>query len=177
MGVPSCHYYINLGREEKMGWCSLPISGWERVWGVLAESGIVDELGDDGFPEESGDVDAGESFEVFELGDGLQGELVAFVGWVLGVDDAFVDWVWDVGPGDVVFHAVRHLGGFQGGDAGEDAGFRVESLRVDGVEPLGEAVEVVDALGLEEDGAGIDLVFEADELKVEGVGERIRGGA
>ena len=63
------------------------------------------------------------------------------------------------------------------GNTRQDFAFFVEAHGSDLLHPFFEAVHVVDALCLNEVGAGVDFLFETDDAELEGVCKGVCGGA
>ncbi|VBB44086.1 hypothetical protein TRIP_B330260 [uncultured Desulfatiglans sp.] len=130
------------------------------------------------FPFDGHNVESVHALHFLEALDGLDADVEPFLGLLLLRDAAHAldDLVGHIHARHPVLHVLGHAGRFHGGEARQDVDLFVKAPVPDTLHPFLELVEVVDALRLDELGAGGDLLGQARDTDLEGVGERVRRG-
>ena len=128
-------------------------------------------------PFDGHQVHAVYTFQFLELCDLLAGDFNAFLGDLILLDtlQTIDDLIRDIHPRHLGFHIPCHTDALHRRDTAQDIDFFGEALLIGKADEFAEFRHVVDALRLDEVGAGFDLLGQAMNAPLKGVGERIGG--
>ena len=130
-------------------------------------------------PLDGHQVDAVDALQLLEFFDLFAGDVDAFLSDFAFLDalEAVDDFLRDVHPRHLGCHIPGHTDALHRRDSAQDIDFFGQALFIGHADELAEFRHVVDTLGLDEVGAGFDLLGQAVDAPDKGLGKGIAGRA